>query len=42
LNADTPIAVNNNFNPAATPNTWLASTNVLSPRFTRFQFTFDF
>jgi hypothetical protein len=42
LNADTPIAVNNNFNPAAATNTWLAPTNVLSPRFTRVQFTFDF
>jgi hypothetical protein len=42
FNADTPITVNQNFNPAATPNTWLAPTNVLSPRFTRFQFTVDF
>ena len=42
LNADTAITVNQNFNPAATPNTWLSPTNVLSPRFTRFQFTFDF
>jgi hypothetical protein len=42
LNADTPTAVNGNFNPAVTPNTWLAPTAVLSPRFTRFQFTFDF
>jgi hypothetical protein len=42
LNADTPTTVNQNFNPAATPNTWLAPTAVLSPRFTRFQFTFDF
>jgi hypothetical protein len=42
LNADTPITVNQNFNPAATPNTWLAPTAVLSPRFTRLQFTVDF
>jgi hypothetical protein len=42
LNADTPIAVNNNFNPAAATNTWLVPTSVLSPRFTRVQFTFDF
>jgi hypothetical protein len=42
FNADTAITVNQNFNPAVTPNTWLAPTNVLSPRFTRFQFTFDF
>ena len=42
FNAATPIAVNNNFNPAVTPNTWLATTNVLSPRFTRFQFSLDF
>jgi hypothetical protein len=42
LNADTAISVNQNFNPAAAPNTWLAPTNVLSPRFTRFQFTVDF
>jgi len=41
FNADTPTAVNQNFNPA-TPDTWLAPTAVLSPRFTRFQFTFDF
>ena len=42
FNADTPITVNQNFNPAATPNTWLAPTAVLSPRFTRLQFTVDF
>jgi hypothetical protein len=42
FNAATPIAVNQNFNPAVTPNTWLATTNVLSPRFTRFQFSLDF
>ena len=42
FNADTPITVNQNFNPAATPNTWLAPTAVLSARFTRLQFTVDF
>ena len=42
FNAATPITVNQNFNPAVTPNTWLATTNVLSPRFTRFQFSLDF
>jgi hypothetical protein len=42
FNADTAIAVNNNFSPTATPNPWLVPTNVLSPRFTRFQITFDF
>jgi hypothetical protein len=42
FNADTPITVNQNFNPAVTPNTWLAPTAVLSPRFTRFQLMFDF
>lgn len=41
LNADTPIAVNQAFTPG-TANTWLTQTNVLSPRFTRFQFTLDF
>ncbi len=42
LNADTAIVVNQNFNPTGTPNTWLTPTNVLSARFTRFQFTLDF
>ncbi len=45
FNAATPITVNQNFNPV-TPtnpvNPWLATTNVLSPRFTRFQFSLDF
>jgi hypothetical protein len=41
FNNDTAIAVNQNFNPL-TPDTWLTPTNVLSPRFTRFQATVDF